>query len=177
FMRGPLATALGADELLVAVSWPRWPAGARWAFAEVARRPGDFALAGAACTVIAGRTRAVVFAVGPLPQLAGDGDFEVTGDLHASAAYRREVTTVEGMGEPGRLTPLQRAFLEHGAFQCGFCTPGFLATGEALLRSGRRLSRAELPDLLAGNLCRCTGYGPIVDAILEAAGKIGRAHV
>jgi len=91
FMRGPMTTALGADELLVSVSWPRWPAGARWAFAEVARRPGDFALAGAACTVIAGRTRAVVFAVGPLPQLAGDGDFEVTGDLHASAAYRREV--------------------------------------------------------------------------------------
>ncbi|TMD04104.1 MAG: xanthine dehydrogenase family protein subunit M [Chloroflexi bacterium] len=88
---GPMTTALGADELLLSVSWPRWPAGARWAFAEVARRPGDFALAGAACTVIAGRTRAVVFAVGPLPQLAGDGDFEVTGDLHASAAYRREV--------------------------------------------------------------------------------------
>ncbi|TME13699.1 MAG: (2Fe-2S)-binding protein, partial [Chloroflexi bacterium] len=99
-----------------------------------------------------------------------DGDAVRACLLLAVQADGREVTTVEGMGEPGRLTPLQRAFLEHGAFQCGFCTPGFLATGEALLRSGRRLSRAELPDLLAGNLCRCTGYGPIVDAILEAAG-------
>jgi len=100
-----------------------------------------------------------------------DGDAVRACLLLAVQADGREVTTVEGMGEPGRLTPLQRAFLEHGAFQCGFCTPGFLATGEALLRSGRRLSRAELPDLLAGNLCRCTGYGPIVDAILEAAGS------
>ena len=100
-----------------------------------------------------------------------DGDAVRACLLLAVQADGREVTTVEGMGEPGRLTPLQRAFLEHGAFQCGFCTPGFLVTGEALLRSGRRLSRAELPDLLAGNLCRCTGYGPIVDAILEAAGS------
>ena len=100
-----------------------------------------------------------------------DGDAVRACLLLAVQADGREVTTVEGMGQPGRLTPLQRAFLEHGAFQCGFCTPGFLVTGEALLRSGRRLSRAELPDLLAGNLCRCTGYGPIVDAILEAAGS------
>jgi CO/xanthine dehydrogenase FAD-binding subunit len=92
FMRGPLTTALQPDELLIAVELPRWPAGARWAFAEVARRPGDFALAGAAATVIGGRARAVVFACGPLPQVVGaDGTFEVTGDVHASAAYRREV--------------------------------------------------------------------------------------
>ncbi len=100
-----------------------------------------------------------------------DGDAVRACLLLAVQADGREVTTVEGMGEPGRLTPLQRAFLARGAFQCGFCTPGFLATGEALLRSGRRLTRAELPQLLAGNLCRCTGYGPIVDAILEATGS------
>src|SRR5207302_8753749 len=100
-----------------------------------------------------------------------DGDAVRACLLLAVQADGREVTTVEGMGEPGRLTPLQRAFLEHGAFQCGFCTPGSLATGEALLRSGRRRRRAQLPDLLAGNPCRCTGYGPIVDAILAAAGS------
>ena len=74
-----------------------------------------------------------------------DGDAVRACLLLAVQADGREVTTVEGMGQPGRLTPLQRAFLEHGAFQCGFCTPGFLATGEALLRSGRRLTRAALP--------------------------------
>jgi aerobic carbon-monoxide dehydrogenase medium subunit len=92
FMTGPLTTVLAADELLTGVSFPAWPAGARWGFAEVARRPGDFALAGAACTVAGGRRRVVVFAAGPRPQLLEDGDeIEAGGDLHAGAAYRRTV--------------------------------------------------------------------------------------
>jgi len=92
FMTGPLTTVLAADELLTGVSFPAWPAAGRWGFAEVARRPGDFALAGAACTVLDGRRRVVVFAAGPRPQLLGDGDrIEATGDLHAGAAYRSAV--------------------------------------------------------------------------------------
>jgi carbon-monoxide dehydrogenase small subunit len=77
------------------------------------------------------------------------------------------LTTVEGMGEPGRLSALQVAFLRHRAFQCGFCTPGFLTSATEILGSGRRYSRQELRDLLSGNLCRCTGYEPIVEAVFE----------
>jgi aerobic carbon-monoxide dehydrogenase small subunit len=81
-----------------------------------------------------------------------------------------EVTTVEGLGEPGRLSVLQAAFIRHRAFQCGFCTPGFLTSAEEILRSGRRYSRQELRDLLSGNICRCTGYEPIVEAVFECQG-------
>jgi aerobic-type carbon monoxide dehydrogenase small subunit (CoxS/CutS family) len=80
------------------------------------------------------------------------------------------VTTVEGMGEPGHLSRLQAAFVRGRAFQCGFCTPGFLASGDEILRSGRRHTRAELVEMLSGNVCRCTGYEPIIDAVLECQG-------
>ena len=93
FMIGPLTTDLRADEVLTEVTFPVWPVGAGWGFAEVARRPGDFALAGAACTVVGGRTRVVTFATGGMPQVVEDWDgIEAGGDLHASAAYRRSVT-------------------------------------------------------------------------------------
>jgi carbon-monoxide dehydrogenase small subunit len=75
------------------------------------------------------------------------------------------LTTVEGLGQQG-LTELQRQFVERGAFQCGFCTPGFLMAADELLRSGRRYAKDELRDLLSANICRCTGYAPIVDAVL-----------
>ena len=92
FILGPLTTVLEPDELLTAVQLPEWPADAGWGFAEVARRPGDFALAGAACTVLGGRRRVVVFATGARPQLIEDpGEIEATGDLHAGAAFRRGV--------------------------------------------------------------------------------------
>jgi len=79
------------------------------------------------------------------------------------------VTTAAGLAEPdGTLSPLQRAFHEQHAAQCGFCTPGMLMTAAAMLADGRRRSRAEIRGELHGNLCRCTGYGPIVDAV-EAA--------
>ena len=73
------------------------------------------------------------------------------------------VTTVEGLEEGA----LARAFIEAGAAQCGFCTSGFLVSAAALLRDGRRRTREELRELLGGNLCRCTGYGPIVEAVLR----------
>jgi aerobic carbon-monoxide dehydrogenase small subunit len=91
--------------------------------------------------------------------------------VFAVQAEGHEVRTVEGMAAGGAPSPLQAAFLRHRAFQCGFCTPGFLATAEALLGSGVTLTRANLPDLLAGNICRCTGYAPILEAILEVAQK------
>jgi aerobic-type carbon monoxide dehydrogenase small subunit (CoxS/CutS family) len=88
----------------------------------------------------------------------------------AVQADGHEVRTVEGMSRNGRPSPLQAAFAKHRAFQCGFCTPGFLATAQALLADPRhRLTRENLPQLLAGNICRCTGYQPILEAILEAA--------
>lgn len=91
--------------------------------------------------------------------------------LFAVQAEGRRVTTVEGMAREGAPTRLQAAFERHRAFQCGFCTPGFLATATALLESGVELSRSSLPPLLAGNICRCTGYQPIIEAILEVAGE------
>ncbi len=83
-----------------------------------------------------------------------------------------EVTTVEGLGEHGELTALQRAFVERGATQCGFCTPGFLMTATALLRDHPTVSRKEIQEALSGNLCRCTGYVKIIEAV-EAASRSG----
>jgi carbon-monoxide dehydrogenase small subunit len=85
--------------------------------------------------------------------------------LLAVQADGSALTTVEGLGQQG-LTELQRQFVERGAFQCGFCTPGFLMAAEELLRSGRRYAKDELRELLSANICRCTGYAPIVDAFL-----------
>ncbi len=87
----------------------------------------------------------------------------------AAAAHGREVRTVESLGGPGELAPLQRAFVDHHAVQCGFCTPGFLMTLTALLEQRANPSPDEVREALAGNLCRCTGYAAIVDAVASAA--------
>ena len=81
----------------------------------------------------------------------------------------REVTTVEGMATGGRLHPLQQAFAELGAAQCGYCTPGILLTARALLAENPKPTRQEIRTALAGNLCRCTGYTKILDAVELAA--------
>jgi aerobic-type carbon monoxide dehydrogenase small subunit (CoxS/CutS family) len=75
------------------------------------------------------------------------------------------VETVEGLASNGELHPLQQAFREHHALQCGFCTSGILMAGAELVERGEPVSRDEIVDLLSGHLCRCTGYEPIVDAI------------
>jgi aerobic-type carbon monoxide dehydrogenase small subunit (CoxS/CutS family) len=80
-----------------------------------------------------------------------------------------EIVTVEGISNDGSLSALQRCFVEHGGAQCGICTPGMLVAAEALLRENRSPTEADVRDAIAGNLCRCTGYQRIVDAILEAA--------
>lgn len=91
--------------------------------------------------------------------------------LLAADAEGCEVETVEGLADPatGRLTALQQAFIDFGAFQCGFCTPGFLMTATALLREEPDPSRERVIEALEGNICRCTGYAPIIEAVLAAA--------
>jgi aerobic-type carbon monoxide dehydrogenase small subunit (CoxS/CutS family) len=84
-----------------------------------------------------------------------------------------EVTTVEGLSRNGGLHPLQEAFRDHHALQCGFCTPGFLLTSLHLLREQPDIDdEDEIREALAGNLCRCTGYSNIVDAVRDAAGRL-----
>jgi len=89
----------------------------------------------------------------------------------------REIKTVEGMAENGRLHPLQQAFAELGAAQCGYCTPGILLTAEALLAANATPTRDQVRDALAGNLCRCTGYTKILEAVELAALRMHGARV
>ena len=94
----------------------------------------------------------------------------------ALQAAGRSVTTVEGLAGPnGELHPLQRAFLEGGGIQCGFCTPGMLISAAALLDADPDPSEEAIRDALAGNLCRCTGYQPIIQAVQQAAADMRRA--
>jgi carbon-monoxide dehydrogenase small subunit len=87
----------------------------------------------------------------------------------ALQADGRDVTTVEGLAEGDELAPLQRALLEQGGVQCGFCTPGMLISATALLRNNPDPSEEDVRIALSGNLCRCTGYDGIVRAVLSAA--------
>ncbi len=80
-----------------------------------------------------------------------------------------EVLTIEGLAQDGRLHPLQTLFIERGAIQCGFCTPGMIMAAKALLDENPSPTELEVKEAIAGNLCRCTGYVRIVDAILAAA--------
>jgi len=90
--------------------------------------------------------------------------------LHfAVQADGREVTTIEGLAKDGELNPVQEAFVTNYAFQCGYCTPGMVMTSYALLQTNSDPSDAEIRKALAGNLCMCTGYVQIVDAVKEAA--------
>src|SRR5213592_1116046 len=104
-----------------------------------------------ACTVLV--DGAPVLACLTLPATVGDA----------------EVTTVEGLGTAEKLDPLQVAFAEEGAAQCGYCTPGMLMTAKALLDANRRPTRDEIAFAISGNLCRCTGYTAIYEAVEKAA--------
>ena len=88
----------------------------------------------------------------------------------AGAAAGRDIRTVESLGAGDALHPVQRAFVEAGAVQCGFCTPGFIVSTVALLRDNPEPTDAEIREALAGNICRCTGYGKILEAVHRAAG-------
>ena len=87
----------------------------------------------------------------------------------ALKAQGREVMTVEGLAPLGELHPLQKAFVEHGAVQCGYCTPGMLMSAKALLDHKSNPAEDEIRLAISGNLCRCTGYAKIVEAILDAS--------
>ncbi len=82
------------------------------------------------------------------------------------------VATVEGLAKDGELSPVQQAFVDHAALQCGFCTPGFLMSATALLSENPHPSRDEIKKAISGNLCRCTGYIRIVEAIEDAAKRL-----
>jgi xanthine dehydrogenase YagT iron-sulfur-binding subunit len=84
-----------------------------------------------------------------------------------------EVTTIEGLGKPGDLHPLQAAFIEHDAFQCGYCTPGQICSAVALIKEGHAKTREDVREMMSGNLCRCGAYTNIADAVLEVMAAEG----
>jgi carbon-monoxide dehydrogenase small subunit len=89
----------------------------------------------------------------------------------ALKADGKDVLTIEGLGSPGMLHPLQEAFIINNTVQCGFCTPGIIMSAKALLDENPNPSREDIQEAISGNLCRCTGYLPIMEAILEASRK------
>jgi carbon-monoxide dehydrogenase small subunit len=93
----------------------------------------------------------------------------------AYEAGGRELETIEGLAGPDGLHPIQQAFVDRVAIQCGFCTPGFVLATKALLAENPRPTRTEIEDFLGGNLCRCTGYWNILDAVADAAGRLESA--
>jgi carbon-monoxide dehydrogenase small subunit len=97
-----------------------------------------------------------------------DGDAVRSCLMLAVQADGSDILTVEGLAPGDELSPLQAAFRKHHALQCGFCTPGFLTTAHALLSEEPNADEARIREVLSGNLCRCTGYIPIIEAVLEA---------
>lgn len=84
----------------------------------------------------------------------------------------KKIETIEGLSENGKLHPIQEAFVEKGAIQCGYCTPGMILSAKALLAKNENPTNEEIKYGMAGNFCRCTGYKKIVDAVAEAAGRL-----
>jgi carbon-monoxide dehydrogenase small subunit len=91
--------------------------------------------------------------------------------LLAYEARDAEVVTIEGLAEGDQLHPIQRAFIDHAAFQCGFCTPGMIMTAKSLLDENRSPTEEQVKAYMNGNICRCTGYKKIVEAILAVSGQ------
>jgi carbon-monoxide dehydrogenase small subunit len=93
----------------------------------------------------------------------------------AVEAQGKEVMTIEGLAQNGELHPMQQAFIDHGALQCGFCTPGMILSAKALLDENPDPTEDEVKEALSGNLCRCTGYTDAVNAILDVAERMKEA--
>ena len=106
-----------------------------------------------------------------------DGQMVCSCLVLAAEAEGRSIGTIEGVAEGSELHPVQRKFLERGALQCGFCTPGFIVAAKALLEREPNPSESEVRYWLAGNLCRCTGYDKIVRAVMDAAAELRQERV
>ena len=103
-----------------------------------------------------------------------DGQTAHSCTLLAALVGERKITTIEGLAAPGKLDPLQEAFIEQNGFQCGYCTPGMILAGKALLMENADPSEDAVRRAIDGNLCRCTGYQKIVASIREGAKKYSR---
>ncbi len=101
-----------------------------------------------------------------------DGEAVLACMVLAVDADGRSVTTIEGVADGGKLDPVQEAYIEEGAIQCGFCTPGFIMSTKALLKENPDPSEKEIREYLKGNYCRCTGYVNIINAVQSAARKM-----
>jgi aerobic carbon-monoxide dehydrogenase small subunit len=104
-----------------------------------------------------------------------DGEAHLSCLTLAETVEGRSVQTLDGLKDGANLHPLQRAFMEHFAAQCGYCTPGMLMAAKALLDHNPSPTRADVVNAIAGNICRCTGYEPIINAVLAASGGRARA--
>lgn len=102
-----------------------------------------------------------------------DGRAVTSCTIMAFQADGSEILTVEGLESLGELEPIEKAFIENDAVQCGFCTPGMIMSVRALLSKNRKPSEEEAKRAIEGNLCRCTGYVPIIRAIMDAAERMG----
>jgi carbon-monoxide dehydrogenase small subunit len=100
-----------------------------------------------------------------------DGEVVSSCLMLAVHAVGKKITTIEGLTKNGEMHPLQKAFIDHGAFQCGFCTPGMILTSKALLDKNPHPTEEEIREGLNNNLCRCTGYVKVVDAVQAVARK------
>jgi carbon-monoxide dehydrogenase small subunit len=106
-----------------------------------------------------------------------DGQLELSCLIPIAEVEGRDVETIEGLSAGQTLDPIQIAFVENFALQCGFCTPGMVMATKALLADNTAPTRDEVIEALSGNICRCTGYEPIVKAVMEAASRSGRDEV
>jgi carbon-monoxide dehydrogenase small subunit len=105
-----------------------------------------------------------------------DGEAYLSCIMLAVDAVGKEIVTIEGLGEEGDLDPLQKSFIEKGALQCGFCTPGMILTAKAILGEEDHITEDVVKSKLAGNLCRSTGYKKIVKAVLSVGQQKGRGE-
>ena len=193
FFKGLFETALEPQDVLTAIRVPAATSATRVGFAELARRHGDYAMVGLAATARAdgkglADVRLAYFGVGATPlrvkkseAALASGDIEAAvsaldldppDDIQADGAT---VETIEGLSDSGAVADLQAAFEQRNALQCGYCTPGMLATAQDLLGKGGVPSREEIREHISGNYCRCTGYHAIVDAVEAVAKARSRA--
>ena len=103
-----------------------------------------------------------------------DGEAALSCLMLALDAVGKQITTIEGLSETGELHPLQQAFVDQGALQCGFCTPGMILTAQAILQENPRPTEETIKKKMAGNLCRCTGYKKVVEAVMSVRPPAGK---